>query len=171
LKCLRGSGASRTAYVLGAKGWIWPETARRGLCSLGGMINDDIDRLSERVIGCAIEVHRRMGPGLLESLYRECLMIELEVNGMTFEDERLIAVGYRERPLRTRLKIDLLVERTLIVELKAVDGLRPVHSAQVMTYLRLTGHPAGLLINFNEVTLRSGLRRLDHPGRYARKRG
>jgi GxxExxY protein len=134
------------------------------------MINDEVDRLSERVIGCAIEVHRRMGPGLLESLYRECLMIELEVHGIAFEDERLIPVGYRERPLRTRLKIDLLVERTLIIELKAVDGLRPVHSAQVMTYLRLTGHPAGLLINFNETTLLAGLKRLDHPERYAKRK-
>lgn len=93
--------------------------------------------MAERIIGCAIEVHR------------------------------VIAVDYKGRPLRTRLRIDLLVETSVVIELKAVDGLRPVHSAQVMSYLRLTGHPAGLLINFNEVTLRAGLKRLDHPTRYA----
>jgi GxxExxY protein len=134
------------------------------------MLNDKIDRLAERVIGCAIEVHRTMGPGLLESLYRECLLIELASQEIDVDCERIIAVDYKGRPLRTRLRIDLLVDRSLIVELKAVDSLRPVHSAQVMTYLRLTGHPAGLLINFNEVTLRAGLKRLDHPDRYAARR-
>lgn len=134
------------------------------------MLNDAIDALAERIIGCAIEVHRTMGPGLLESLYRECMLIELAEAGMDVECERVIAVDYKGRPLRTRLRLDLLVETTLVVELKAVDGLRPVHSAQVMTYLRLTGHQAGLLINFNEVTLRAGLKRLDHPQRYARRR-
>jgi GxxExxY protein len=131
------------------------------------MLNDVVDRLAERIIGCAIEVHRTMGPGLLESLYRECLLIEIAVQGLDAECERVIAVDYKGRPLRTGLRIDILVESSIIIELKAVDGLRPVHSAQVMTYLRLTGHPAGLLINFNEVTLRAGLKRLDHPNRYA----
>jgi GxxExxY protein len=134
------------------------------------MLNDAVDLLAERVIGCAIEVHRTMGPGLLESLYRECLLIELAGAGFDVECERVIAVDYKGKPLRTRLRIDLLVEGTLIIELKAVEGLRPVHSAQVMTYLRLTGHQAGLLINFNEVTLRAGLKRLDHPTRYAAKK-
>jgi GxxExxY protein len=131
------------------------------------MLNDSIDRLAERIIGCAIEVHRTMGPGLLESIYRECLLIELAGAGMDVECERVIAVDYKGRPLRTRLRIDLLVDSSVLIELKAVEGLRPVHSAQVMTYLRLTGHPAALLINFNEVTLRAGLKRLDHPQRYA----
>lgn len=135
------------------------------------MLNDSVDRLAERIIGCAIEVHRTMGPGLLESLYRECLLIELAEGGMDVECERVIAVDYKGRPLRTRLRIDLLVDGAIVIELKAVEGLRPVHSAQVMTYLRLTGHQAALLINFNEVTLRAGLKRLDHPQRYARRTG
>lgn len=134
------------------------------------MLNDKIDQLAERVIGCAIEVHRTMGPGLLESLYRECLLMELALQDIPFENELLIAVDYKGRPLRSRLRLDLLVDRALVVELKCVDGLRPVHQAQVMTYLRLTGHQVGLLINFNEVTLRAGLRRLEHPERYARTR-
>ncbi|MEO7157068.1 MAG: GxxExxY protein, partial [Vicinamibacterales bacterium] len=75
------------------------------------------------------------------------------------------------RPLTTRFRIDMLVERAIVIELKAVEALRPVHKAQVITYLKLTGFPAGLLINFNEVTLRGGLHRLDHPNRYATKRG
>lgn len=111
-----------------------------------------------------------MGPGLLESLYRECMLIELAEAGMDVECERVVAVDYKGRPLRTRLRLDMLVETAVVLELKAVDGLRPVHSAQVMTYLRLTGHQAGLLINFNEVTLRAGLKRLDHPQRYVRRK-
>jgi GxxExxY protein len=130
------------------------------------MLNDEVDRLAERVIGCAIEVHRTMGPGLLESIYRECLQMELDAQRIPFDIERLIAVDYKGRPLKARLRIDLLVEEKIVLELKAVEALRPVHKAQVITYLKLTGYPAGLLINFNEVTLRAGLNRLDHPDRY-----
>ena len=130
-------------------------------------IHDEVDRLAERVIGCAIEVHRTMGPGLLESIYRECLVMELATNNLRVELERPVAVDYKGRPLLARFRIDLLVERSLIVELKAVDAVRPVHKAQVITYLKLTGHPVGLLLNFNEVTLKSGLHRLEHPSRYS----
>jgi GxxExxY protein len=131
------------------------------------MLNDAVDRLAERIIGCAIEVHRTMGPGLLESVYRECLLMEMTMQELDAECDRVIAVDYKGRPLKARFKIDLLVNNSIIIELKAVEGLRPVHSAQIMTYLRLTGCPAGLLMNFNEVTLRGGLKRLDHPTRYA----
>jgi GxxExxY protein len=133
------------------------------------MMNDEVDRLAERVIGCAIEVHRTMGPGLLESIYHECLEMELEAQRIPFEIKRRIAVDYKGRPLKAKFEIDLLIDRQLIVELKAVEALNPVHLAQVITYLKLTGHPAGLLINFNCTTLRAGLRRLDHPTRYAMK--
>jgi GxxExxY protein len=133
-------------------------------------VDDDIELLTERVIGCAIEVHRQMGPGLLESIYRECLLMELHAHGIAFECERRLPIAYKGSPLRTYLRIDLLVAQRLVVELKAVEALHPVHKAQVIAYLKLTGHPAGLLINFNEVTLRSGIRRLDHPELYARKR-
>lgn len=130
-------------------------------------IRDEVDEVAERVIGCAIEVHRTMGPGLLESIYRECLVMELAAHNLRFELERPVAVDYKGRPLLARFKIDLLVERSLVVELKSVDALRPVHKAQVITYLKLTGHPVGLLLNFNEVTLKNGLHRLEHPSRYA----
>ena len=134
------------------------------------MIDDDVDRLAQRVIGCAIEVHRTMGPGLLESIYRECLLIELVTQGLAADCERLIAVDYKGRTLQARFRIDILVGRSIIVELKAVDALRPVHSAQVISYLKLTGYPAGLLINFCETTLLAGLKRLDHPERYAKRK-
>lgn len=126
--------------------------------------------LTERVIGCAIEVHRTMGPGLIESINRECMFWEFQARSLPFECERRLPIAYKGNPLRTHLRIDLLVDRRLVVELKAVDSLHAIHQAQVIAYLKLTGVPAGLLINFNEVTLRSGIRRLDHPEVYARKR-
>jgi GxxExxY protein len=130
---------------------------------------DDIDVSTDRVIACAIEVHRQMGPGLNEGIYKECVMLELAARGIPFECDVPVLVSYKGRRLRKHFELDLLVDKRLVVELKALDALHPVHQAQVITYLRLTGHPAGLLINFNETTLRAGLRRLDHPIHYARK--
>jgi GxxExxY protein len=130
---------------------------------------DRINALTERVIGCAIEVHRTLGPGLLESIYRECLAMELAMNQLSFERERHVPIDYKGQRVRGALKLDLLVEDCLVVELKTVEALHPVHLAQVMTYLKLTGHPAGLLMNFNVTSLRAGLRRLDHPDRYIKK--
>jgi GxxExxY protein len=134
-------------------------------------IDVDIDSLSEQVIGCAIEVHRVVGPGLSEAIYRECLIFELIDRQIVFQSPVPISVTYKQRRLQKHYELDLLVGGRLIVELKSVDTLHPVHSAQVITYLRLTGHPAGLLINFNAVTLLAGLKRFDHPDRYARKAG
>ena len=139
-----------------------------------GVMDDgfhDIDAIAERVIGCAIEVHRQMGPGLSEAIYRESLAIELDAQAIPFQCGVSIPVAYKGRRLKKHFELDLLVGHRLVVELKSVDGLHPVHQAQVLTYLRLTGHPAGLLINFNEATLRAGLKRLDHPDRYAKKHG
>lgn len=130
---------------------------------------DQINGLTERVIGCAIEVHRHLGPGLLESIYRECLAMELAAHQLRFESERHVPIDYKGQRVRGGLKLDLLVEGCLVVELKAIEALHPVHSAQVLTYLRLTGFPAGLLMNFNVTSLRAGLRRLDHPDRYVKK--
>lgn len=127
---------------------------------------DAVEGLTQRVIRCAIEVHRELGPGLLESPYRDCLLFELVSAGMKIEHERIVPVTYKGQIVSDALKIDLLVENTLVVEVKAVDSIHPVHLAQVITYLKLTGHPAGLLLNFNAVTLKAGLRRLDHPDRY-----
>ena len=133
-----------------------------------GPSSDDIDELTGRVIGCAIEVHRELGPGLLESVYRECLLIEIRARGISVEQDRRVALEYKGQRLRADLMIDLLVEGRLVLELKAVEHIIPVHLAQVITYLKLTGCPAGLLMNFHTTSLRSGLRRLVHPDLYVR---
>ncbi|MDP3720390.1 MAG: GxxExxY protein [Acidobacteriota bacterium] len=125
--------------------------------------------MTDRVIGCAIEVHRHLGPGLLESIYRECLAMELASHQVHFENERHVPIDYKGQRVRGTLKLDLLVEGCIVVELKAVEAIHSIHLAQVMTYLKLTGYPAGLLMNFNVTSLRSGLRRLDHPDRYVKK--
>jgi GxxExxY protein len=130
---------------------------------------EEIEELTEKTIGCAIEVHRILGPGLLESVYRECMMIEMRREGLRFESEQHIALDYKGQRIRGALKLDLLVEGCVVVELKAVERIHPVHLAQVITYLTLTGCPAGLLMNFNSATLRAGLKRLDHPDRYVKK--
>jgi GxxExxY protein len=131
------------------------------------MAESPIDDLTELVIGCAIAVHTELGPGLLESIYRDCLQIELSSRGLSAEIEKQIPVYYRGQKVRGDLKIDLLVDRRLVVEIKAVDRLHPVHQAQVITYLKLTGCPAGLLINFNATSIRAGLKRLNRPDIYA----
>jgi GxxExxY protein len=109
----------------------------------------DIDELSQRVIGCGIAVHRAFGPGLLESVYRDCLCIELQCDNLKVEKERCVSLSYRDRPIRAVLTVDLLIEGRLIVEVKAVERLHPLHQAQVITYLKITGCAAGLLMNFN----------------------
>jgi GxxExxY protein len=133
------------------------------------MVTLVIDELTELVIGCAIAVHRTMGPGLLESVYRDCLVIELTLAGLRVSVEHRVPLEYRGQRIRNDLRIDLLVDGRLIVEIKAVDHLHPVHQAQVITYLKLSGCPAGLLLNFNASSLRAGLKRLDHPDIYAEK--
>ena len=105
------------------------------------------------------------GPGRQE-IYRECLMIELESEGIHAERDYRVSLHYKGRRVANGLKIDVLAERCVVVELKAVESIHPVHLAQVITYLKLVGCPAGLLINFNCTTLRAGLRRLVHPNLY-----
>ena len=131
---------------------------------------DEVDHIAERVIACAIEVHRTMGTGLLESIYEECMILECRRQGLQLEYEQVVPVDYKGTRLVSKFKIDILVERRLVLELKAVEALRPVHKAQVISYLKLTGYPAGLLINFHEPTLKAGLHRLDHPDRYAMRK-
>jgi len=116
-----------------------------------------------------MRVHDALGPGLLESIYRDCLVLELVANDLEVEVEYRVPVFYRDQKIRDDLKIDILVNGRLIVEIKAVERLLPVHKAQVVTYLKLTGFPAGLLLNFNATSIRGGLHRLDHPDIYARK--
>jgi GxxExxY protein len=129
----------------------------------------EVEELTEKIIGCAIEVHRILGPGLLESVYRECLIIEMRSHGLRVAGERHLPLDYKGQRVGGGLKLDLLVDDCVIVELKAVERLHSIHLAQVITYLKISGYPAGLLMNFNSTTLRAGLRRLDHPDRYVKK--
>jgi GxxExxY protein len=127
------------------------------------------EELTEKIIGCAIEVHRTLGPGLLESVYRECMIIEMRRQHLRVDSERHVPLTYKGHRIGSPLKLDLLVDDCIVVELKAVDRLHPVHLAQGITYLKLTGYPAGLLMNFNATTLKAGLKRLVHPDRYLKE--
>ena len=120
-----------------------------------GGLND----LSDRIIGLAIQVHRSLGPGLLETVYRQCLAHELSRHGIAFRMEQPIPVAYNEVKIDCAFRADLIVEDRVIVELKSVDRILPVHQAQLLTYLRLSGLRLGLLINFNTKVLKSGIRR------------
>ena len=134
------------------------------------LTDEQTDRLTDRIIGCGIEVHRERGPGLLESVYRECLTLELKSAELRFETEQRVQLKYKGAPINSRLQIDLLVEGAVIVELKSVEAIHPVHLAQGVTYLKLADCPAGLIMNFNVMSLRTGIRRLSHPNRYRAKR-
>ena len=118
------------------------------------------NELSKIVIGCAIEVHRRLGPGLLESAYQECLFYELICAGLKVEKEKPMPIIYKEVKLDHGYRIDLLVENKLIIEIKTVEELNDVHTAQVLTYLKLGGYKLGLLINFHVYLLKSGIKRI-----------
>ena len=120
----------------------------------------DENSLATEVIGAAIEVHRALGPGLLESAYHECLVHELELRQLTFEKEVPIALDYKGVVVGVAYRADLLVGNKLLVELKTVDRLLPVHKAQLVTYLRLTNRKLGLLINFNVTVLKDGIQRV-----------
>ena len=118
---------------------------------------------TDSIIGSAIEVHRLMGPGLLESVYEDCLAMELSLRGLQCVRQQPVPLEYKGRRLGVDLRIDLLVDDRVVVELKAVEKLLPIHEAQVITYLRLTGKPFGLLINFNVPLLKEGIRRSLNP--------
>jgi GxxExxY protein len=117
------------------------------------------DPLTEQVIGLAIAVHRELGPGLLESAYEECLCHELKENGIAFARQVPLAVNYKGVRLDCGYRIDIVVNYKLLLEIKAVDRLLPIHEAQILTYLRLSRIRVGLLINFNNVVLKDGIRR------------
>jgi GxxExxY protein len=116
--------------------------------------------LTERVIGFAIEVHRELGPGLLESAYEECLCFEFAQHGLAYARQVPLPVVYKEVRLDCGYRMDVVVEQQLILEIKAIDRLAPIHDAQMLTYLRLSGCRIGLLMNFNSAALKDGLRRL-----------
>jgi GxxExxY protein len=119
----------------------------------------DLKVLTGEIIGAAIEVHRYLGPGLLESAYTKCLMRELSLRGMRFKHECPLPVAYKGVRLDSGYRVDLLVEDAVVVEVKAVESLAKIHEAQLITYLRLGGWTVGLLINFNVDVLRNGIRR------------
>jgi GxxExxY protein len=116
--------------------------------------------LTREIIGAAILVHRALGPGLLESVYEECLAYELTLKTIEFERQKAVPITYREIRLDCGFRLDLLVKNEVIVELKAVEAILPIHKAQVLTYLKLTGLRLGLLINFNVPVLKDGIVRL-----------
>ena len=127
---------------------------------------DSLDAITKEIIGAAIEVHRALGPGLLESVYRACLLIELRLRSLKVEEGRKVFIEYKGHHPPGWLVLDLLVEDRIVIELKAVERLQPVHSSQVITYLKLAGLPTALLINFNTTTIKSGVRRLYRPDLY-----
>ena len=120
----------------------------------------EFDALSNRVIGCALEVHRELGPGLLESTYEQCLAYELSLAGLEFKAQHVLPVKYKGVLIECGYRVDLLVQDSLIVELKSVDKLLPIHEAQLLTYLKLSGVHTGLLMNFNVSQLKDGLKRM-----------
>src|SRR5882724_5931427 len=124
------------------------------------IVVDERDPLTEAVIGAAIEVHRHMGPGLLESVYQACLEKELELRGMAFERQARLPLVYKGTTLEDFFILDIYFPGQLIAELKAVEKLLPIHQAQLLTYLRLTRTHLGLLINFNVPVLKDGIKRL-----------
>ncbi|GHV37865.1 hypothetical protein FACS1894179_00130 [Bacteroidia bacterium] len=115
--------------------------------------------LTSKIIGCAIEVHKLLGPGLLESAYEECLSYELQKAGLKVERQKALPVVYKELKLDCGYRIDILVENLVVLELKSVDVLNPVHEAQILTYLKFSEKRVGLLINFNVTLLKNGLKK------------
>jgi GxxExxY protein len=119
-----------------------------------------LNQVTETIIGAAIEVHRSLGPGLLESAYEACLALELRARGLKVEQQKPLPIVYKEVQLDCGYRIDLLVEDSVIVELKAIDQLLPIHQAQLLSYLKLSGLSVGLIINFNVRLLKDGVKRI-----------
>ena len=128
------------------------------------------EQLTEDIIGCAIRVHEALGPGLFESIYKPCLVIELRASGFEVDTTRRIPVTYRGHDIGAAYCPDIIVNNTVVVELKAVEALLRVHRTQVITYLKLTRLPVGLLVNFNVDKLTDGVRRVVRPDLYVRAR-
>ncbi len=120
----------------------------------------DINKLSSKVIGAAIEVHKTLGPSLLESAYEECLCHELSLQGLSFERQKPLAVTYKEKLLDCGYRLDIVVEKKIILELKSCEKIEPIHKAQLLTYLRLSGINLGLILNFNVPVMRNGIARV-----------
>lgn len=119
----------------------------------------EINEMTNRIIGCAIEVHSHLGPGLLESAYEECLSYELQSAGFTTRRQQPVPIVYKEKKLECGYRIDILVDDTVVLELKSVEEINDVHVAQILTYLKFSNKRIGLLINFNVVLLKNGISR------------
>ena len=117
-------------------------------------------KLTEAIIGCAIDVHKALGPGLLESAYEECLCCELGLRSIKYQRQVSIPLEYKGFNLDCSFRIDVLVEDTVVLELKVIEKILPIHKAQILTYMKLSGKSIGLILNFNEVSLKNGLTRL-----------
>jgi len=128
-------------------------------CTKGAKKYTNFDSVSRDVIGCSLEVHRHRGPGLLESVYEQCLAYELTAKRIAFERQIVMPLQYKDISVDCGYRMDFLVEGTVVVELKSIDQVLPVHEAQILTYMRLSGTKVGLLINFNSRLLRDGIKR------------
>lgn len=120
---------------------------------------DELNKITETIIGAAIQVHRTLGPGLLESAYESCLAYELRERGLVVEQQKAVPLVYKEVRLDCGYRMDLWVEHSIVVEIKSVETLAPIHEAQTLSYLRLSGSKLALLINFNVIALKDGIRR------------
>ncbi len=123
------------------------------------MNDSQINGVTSDIIGAAIEVHKKLGAGLLESVYQECLCREFQLRGLKFEKEKPLPVEYKGVRLECGYRLDFLVESCVVIEVKAVEAIAPIHEAQLLTYLKLGGWRIGLLINFNVLLLKAGIRR------------
>jgi GxxExxY protein len=112
-----------------------------------------LKELTYQINGAAIEVHKELGPGLLESVYHKCLKKELSLRGISFESEFLVLIDFKGTPIETELRCDLLIEKCIVIELKAIESLAPIHQAQILTYMKLLKAPKGILYNFHCVNL------------------
>ena len=122
----------------------------------------DINQLSSQIIGASIEVHKTLGPGLLESAYEKCLCHELKLRGLLFESQKPLSLIFKGEKLDCGYKLDIVVENTIILELKSCEKIEPIHKAQLLTYLKLSGLKLGLLLNFNVPVMRDGIVRMVH---------
>lgn len=120
---------------------------------------DELDAITYKIIGLAIEVHRQLGPGLLESAYQECLYYEILSSGLAVERQKVLPIIYKEIKLDHGYRIDLLIENKIVIELKTVEAFTEVHFAQTLTYLKLGNYPLGLLINFHSKILKNNIKR------------
>jgi GxxExxY protein len=123
-------------------------------------VDEELEAITYKVIGLAIEVHRQLGPGLLESAYKECLYYEIKNSGFNVEKEIKLPIIYKDLKIDHGYRMDLLVENRLVLELKTVEGFSAVHFAQILTYLKLGNYPLGLLLNYNSTILRNNIKRL-----------